>query len=73
MENVKEILIKSSRLDKYFRSYEENDEKRAQVIDKFEAVWGSNLASHFLMKYNNAEDLILALDSDNLDKFIKNF
>tara|TARA_R100000027_G_scaffold55112_1_gene44271 strand:+ start:2978 stop:3208 length:231 start_codon:yes stop_codon:yes gene_type:complete len=64
------IAVKGIRLEKCFASY---SERKEDVRQKFEAVWGVNMASHFLMKYDNAEDLIYHLDGDNLNLFIEKF
>jgi len=62
--------VKGICLDKYFTSY---SEKKDEVRQKFEAVWGVNMDSHFLMKYDNAEDLIYHLDGDNFNLVIEKF
>ena len=72
MEN-KRILIKSLRLERCFKDYHEDASQQQVVFQKFEKVWGTLLANHFLSKYKDAESLIWALDAKNLDLFIKEF
>jgi hypothetical protein len=70
----KNILIKPLRLQKFFTALKEDPKKnRAEVFQKFESVWGKEMADHFLWKYDSAEDLIWAFDSDNLKLFIEKF
>lgn len=69
----KPTLIKGIRLEKYFKSYRENEGQRKQIIAKFTDVWGSSMADHFLSKYDDAESLIWAFDSKNLTLFIQKF
>ena len=70
--NPRTILIKALTLQKYFDAYK-NADQRNFVLEKFVVVWGNDLAQHFLFKYNDAENLIQNLDSDNLDLFINKF
>lgn len=72
MANAKTILTKALKLDQCIKEYDAGKYKE-ENLKKFEAVWGSHLASHFLMKYDNAESLIWALDDDNLKLFIDKF
>lgn len=67
---MKRILTKGIRLEKALKYYE--DDKK-NVFEKFEAVWGTSLANHFLSKYSDAESLIWALDADNLQLFIDKY
>lgn len=70
----KNILVKAVRLQKYFDSYLESSDKKEQLVfEKFKNVWGENMASHFLSKYIDAESLIWAFDSRNLELFIEKF
>lgn len=69
----KRILIKALRLEKYFRAYNVLGSQKDEAFRKFEQVWGTAMANHFLSKYDDAESLIWALDSNNLELFIKNF
>lgn len=48
-------------------------EKSNEIFLKFTSVWGDMLANHFLGKYDNASDLIWALDLDNLQLFIEEY
>ena len=74
MNEVKKTLLKSLKLQEAFNSYnEENSLSRKDVFTKFEKTWGTMLANHFLGKYDNAESLIWALDSENLELFVKLF
>lgn len=70
---TKKILLKSIYLEKYFKSYPNSAEHKSKTFQKFEEVWGTTLANHFLGKYDNAESLIMALDDENLELFIKHF
>lgn len=72
MEN-KRILLKSLRLEKYFKAYQADGKQKQEVFRKFEQVWGTTLANHFLSKYADADSLIWALDSDNLALFVRDF
>ena len=69
---MKKVLIKALSLQKHFEAYKDSNKKQA-VIQKFTEVWGKSMADHFLWKYNNAEDLIWAFDSDNLQLFVDKF
>lgn len=68
----KAILTKPLKLEKCFKDYQEKRFK-SEVLKKFEAVWGTSLADHFLSKYTDAESLIWALDSNNMQLFINKF
>lgn len=69
---AKSIAIKGLRLEKYLNAYNTESNKE-EALKKFVAVWGSSMASHFLSKYDDAESLIWAFDSDNLELFIEKF
>lgn len=69
----KNILIKPLRLQKAFDELKANPNSKAQIVQKFKSVWGECMAMHFLSKYDSAEDLIWAFDSDNLKLFIEKF
>jgi hypothetical protein len=69
---MKKVLVNALRLQKYFEAYKDKNKKQ-EVIEKFTAVWGKSMAEHFLWKYDNAEDLIWAFDSENLQLFIDKF
>lgn len=73
MNDTKRMLLKAVKLEEYFKDYTRSEQAKKEVIAKFQAVWGVSMADHFLGKYDNADSLIWALDSDNLEKFIKNF
>lgn len=70
---VKNQLVKALRLQKYFLAYQAGGNQKAQVIEKFTQVWGQRLAEHFLWKYDDAESLIWALDSENLQLYLDKF
>lgn len=72
---LKQAARKGIRLDKYLKAYHGNGnpQQKEEVISKFTNVWGKNMANHFLMKYDNAESLINALDMDNLVLFMEHF
>ena len=69
---LKSLAIKGIRLQKYFDAYKE-DNQNQEVLNKFVNVWGSSMAAHFLINYDNAEALIWAFDSNNLELFIEKF
>lgn len=72
----KRILIKALRLQKLFSCYngiDNNGSQKKQVYDKFKDTWGIDMANHFLNKYNDAESLIWAFDTTNLNLFITKF
>ena len=69
---TKIFLLKGLRLQKYFDAYKVKAQ-RQQTINKFTEVWGSFMANHFLSKYDDADSLIWALDSENLELFINKF
>lgn len=71
--STKKILLKSYRLEKYFKAYATKEDQQNEVFEKFKQVWGGTLANHILSKYDNAESLIWALDDNNLELFIKHF
>lgn len=66
------ILIKSLRLESDFIDYK-IPERRDSVFRKFEDVWGTDNASHFLVKYSDAESLLWKLDDNNLKLFIEKY
>lgn len=70
---VKSIAVKGLRLEKYLKAYQKEESLKKQTVEKFGAVWGPSMASHFLSKYNDAESLIWAFDGDNLELFIEKF
>jgi len=70
---IKSIAVKGLRLDNYLKTYWADGKQKQEAIDKFVAVWGNSMASHFLSKYDDAESLIWALDSKNLNLFIEKF
>lgn len=70
---AKSIAIKGLRLQECLKDYQGEGNNKEQALKKFVAVWGSHMASHFLMKYDDAESLIWAFDSDNLELFIEKF
>lgn len=74
MSQIKQILVKPLKLQKTFDAYKngnENDKKLAYL--SFEKTWGAFIAQHFLSKYSDAESLIFALDSENMDLFVDKF
>lgn len=73
MNDVKKTLLKAIRLENCFKMYPESAQNKKEVYDKFKAVWGESMANHFLGKYDNADSLIWALDSENLELFITKF
>ena len=73
MNDVKKTLLKAIRLEQCFKNYPTSAQAKKEVFDKFKAVWGESMANHFLGKYDNADSLIWALDSENLELFIKKF
>lgn len=73
MSDLKTKLLKSYRLENCLRSYNDSEQEKKAIRDKFTSVWGSYLAGHFLSKYDNADSLIWALDDDNLKLFIDKF
>ncbi len=74
MNDVKKILLKSIKLQKAFDSYiNEDDFSKKEVFSMFEKTWGTSLANYFLGGYDNADSLIWALDSENLELFIQKF
>lgn len=73
-QKIKKIISRAFALEKYIRAYNGlSTESKNQAVEKFTAVWGVGLAHHFLIKYDDAESLIWALDSENLNLFIENF
>lgn len=70
---VKRIALKGLRLQECLNDYQGTESSKEQALKKFVAVWGTSMASHFLIKYDNAESLIWAFDSDNLELFIDKF
>jgi len=72
----KNVLVKALRLQKCFdtlHSKKASNEEKLQVAKKFESVWGDWMAGHFIWKYSDAESLIFAFDSKNLQLFIEKF
>jgi len=71
----KSICSKAIKLHKYFENCKsENSEKAiSEIRTKFKTVWGDSMAEHFLSKYDDADSLIWALDSKNLDLFLEKF
>ena len=70
---VKRIALKGLRLQESLNDYQGTGKNKEQALKKFTAVWGSSMASHFLMEHGSAESLIWALDDDNLELFIEKF
>jgi hypothetical protein len=73
MNDVKKTLLKAIKLENFFKMYSTSAQAKKEAFDKFKAVWGENIANHFLGKYDNADSLIWALDSENLELFIEKF
>lgn len=73
MSIEKRNLVKVLKLDKCFRIYNESTKSKQEVLNKFISVWGESMAYHFLNKYDDAESLVWALDSQNLKLFIEKF
>ena len=73
MNDVKKTLLKSIKLENCFKIYPTSAQAKKEVFNKFKAVWGESMANHFLGKYDNADSLIWALDSENLELFIQKF
>ena len=72
-KTIKSIATKGLRLQKYLTAYHCGEKGKKEVIQKFIYVWGDSLASHFLIKYDDAENMIWAFDRKNLDLFIEKF
>lgn len=70
---IKSIATKGIRLQNYLNAFHRDGNQKQEAINKCFAVWGDTMASHFLLKYDDAESLIWALDSKNLDLFIEKF
>ena len=70
---IKRTIIQGIKLDKWFMGFSSKEITRQEIFNKFEMVWGTSLADHFLSKYSTAESLIHALDSDNLELFMQHF
>lgn len=71
---LKRIALKGLKLQECLNDYNQGEGNiKKQAIQKFINVFGKHLASHFLMKYDNAESLIWAFDNENFELFIKNF
>lgn len=70
--DLKKIAVLGIKLEKYLKSWNIEEEKK-EVGIKFTNVWGSQLAYHFLTKYDDAESMIWALDNENLELFITKF
>ena len=73
MNDVKKTLLKAIRLENCFKIYNDSEQSKKEVFNKFKAVWGESMANHFLGKYDNADSLIWALDNENLELFIQKF
>lgn len=71
--STKNVLVKSLKLDKCFKDFATKKESRKEIFEKFKTVWGNDMANHFLCNYNDAESLIWAFDSRNLELFIEKF
>lgn len=70
---TKTILLKPLRLQIFLDNYNQNKPNKQNTFEKFEHVWGSMLANHFLSKYLTAEELITNLDAENFQLFIDKF
>lgn len=70
---IKSVATKGIRLQSYLNAYHRDGEQKEESVKKFVAVWGNHLAAHFLLKYDDAEELIWALDSNNLELFVSKF
>lgn len=70
---AKNVLIKPLKLQKCFNDFLAGGDRNKDAREKFERVWGKSMADHFLSKYSDAESLIWAFDSDNLQLFIDKF
>ena len=68
---IKKMLCKAINLDRCLKMYNDKEGNKKEVFSKFERVWGTSLANHFLGKYDAAESLIWALDQDNFNLFKK--
>ncbi len=66
----KKVLTNVLLLERAFSDYKDGKEG---TYNKFEYVWGAEMANHFLLKYSDAESLIWALDERNLRLFIDRF
>lgn len=73
MNDVKKTLLKAISLENCFKKYPTSAQSKKEVFDKFKNVWGESMANHFLGKYDSADSLIWALDSENLELFIEKF
>lgn len=73
MNDVKKTLLKAIRLENCFKMYSTDAQSKIEVFNKFKSVWGETMANHFLGKYDSADSLIWAFDSENLDLFIEKF
>lgn len=72
MDN-RSILLKGLRLENCYKDYLSGGSGKQEAYKKFESVWGTMLANHFLSKYSDAKSLIYALDDENLALFVKLF
>lgn len=70
---IKSIATKGLKLQKSLDAYNQGGNQKNETTQKFAAVWGDHLAGHFLSKYDDAESLIWALDSENLNLFVTRF
>lgn len=73
MSIEKRNIVKALKLDQCFRTYNTSTKSKQEVLNKFISVWGETMAYHFLTKYDDAESLIWALDSQNLKLFLEKF
>lgn len=72
-KTIKSIAVKGLRLQKYLNVYHAHGSQQKEATQKFVKVWGRSMAAHFLIKYDDAESLIWAMDEENLKLFIENF
>jgi len=71
---LKKLCEKALKLQATFQMYNGTNKENKQIaIRKFNDVWGKQLTAHFFSKYNNAEDLIWHLDSENFELFVNRF
>lgn len=71
--DIKKLSLLGLRLQKYLNAYHRSENNKGEALQKFKDVWGPSMASHFLMKYDDAESLIWAFDNDNLKLFLDKF
>lgn len=72
-DQQKRTIVKALKLEKMLNLYNAFDAQKKTIFKKFEDVWGTEMAGHFLGKYDNAEALIWAFDARNLELFIEKF